>query len=79
MATKKLLDKNNPENTVVRVIFRGKFNDKYDCVGVLVREEKKMIRIAFSAKDNKMVDFLDVRKSKIVSIGIIHPSAIKNL
>jgi len=76
---KKLLDENNPENTVVRVVFRGRFNEEYECAGVLMREEDDLIRVAFNAKDDKVIDFLDIKRSEIVSIDISDPSKIEKL
>lgn len=76
MATKKLLDEHNPENTVVHVVFRGSDNKEYECIGVLMREGEGTIRVAFSAKDDKVVDFLDIKRSDIISIDIMDPSKI---
>lgn len=79
MIIKKLLDKDNPENTPVHVVFRGKFNEEYECVGVLMREEKKMIRIVFSAKNDKTVDYVDIKRADIISIEILNSSDIERL
>ena len=79
MTTKKLLDKNNPENTITHVIFRGKFNEQYECVGVLMREEKNSIRVAFGAKNDKVVDYVDIKRLDILSINILDSSKIKEL
>jgi hypothetical protein len=76
---KKMLDKNNPENTVVYVIFRGKFNEKYECVGVLIREEKNSIRIVFNVKNDKVVDYVDIKRVDVISIEILDSSSIKKL
>lgn len=77
--TKKLLDKNNPENTIAHVIFRGRFNEEYECAGVLMREEKKHIRVAFNAKNDVVKDYVDIKKSKIISIEVLKHSDIEKL
>lgn len=79
MLTKKLLDKNNPENTLAHVVFRGKFNEEYECVGVLMREEKDLIRIAFGAKNDKVVDYLDIKRPDIISIDVLDSLDIEKL
>lgn len=70
---KKLLDENNPENTVVHIILRASDNEEYECVGVLMREEEDFIRVVFTAKNDKVVDYLDIKRSDIISIGILDP------
>lgn len=76
---KKLLDKNNPENTIVHVAFKGRFGEEYECVGVLIKEEKDFVQIAFNAKNDKVKDFLDIKRSDISSINILDPSIIEKL
>ena len=44
-----------------------------------MREEKDMIRVAFNAKNDKIVDFLDIKRSDIVSIDIVDPLKIEKL
>jgi len=75
----RLLDKNNPENTVVCVVMRvEEDNDtEYECVGVLMEEDEDMIRVAFNAKNDKVVDDLKINRSNIIGIQIIDPSTIK--
>jgi len=70
----KVISKN--KNTVVRVIFEDRFKAKYECVGVLIKENKDSIRIAFNAKNDRVVDFIDVKQSNIIKIDIIDPSCI---
>jgi len=76
---KKLLDENNPENTLVRVVLRGDDNEEYECVGVLFKEEEDMVRVVFNAKDDKVVDYLDIKRSDIISINVLDPSKIEEL
>lgn len=75
----KLLDKTNPENTIVRVVFRGKFNEEYECAGVLMIEKEGLIRVAFGAKNDIVVDYVDIKRKDIVSITIVNPSDVKKL
>ena len=72
---KKLLDKNNPENTVVHVVMHEeKDNDtEYECVGVLMKEEGDTIEIAFNAKNDVVVDDVKIKRSDILSIDIVDP------
>lgn len=81
MATKnkKLLDKSNSKNTIVHVAFNGKFNEEYECVGVLIKDEKNFIRIAFNAKNDKVIDYLDIKRSDIISINVLASSDINKL
>lgn len=76
---KKLLDENNSENTVVHVVLRGSDNEEYECVGVLVSEGLGIIRVGFSAKDDRVVDFLDIKRSDIVSVDLVDSSEIESL
>lgn len=76
---KKILDENNPENTIVRVIFFGSDKNKYECVGVLTKDEENLIRVAFNAKDNVVVDYLDIKRKDIVKIEVLNSSKIKSI
>ena len=76
---KKLLDKNNPENTIAQVVFLGSDKRKYECVGVLTKDEKNLIRIAFNAKDDVVVDYLDIERKNIIKIEILSPLKIKRI
>ena len=76
---KKILDKNNSKNTIVKVIFKGHFKEEYEGVGVLIREEKNSIRVAFNAKNNEIKDYLDIKRLDIISIDILDESKIKKI
>jgi len=76
---KKLLDKNNSENTIVKVIFRGDFNEEYECVGVLIKDEKHMIRVAFNSKNDKVVDYVDIKRKNIKKIDVVNSLDIEQL
>ncbi|MFA6270452.1 MAG: hypothetical protein WC657_04570 [Candidatus Paceibacterota bacterium] len=76
---KKLLNKNNPENTLVCVGFVNNFKEEFECVGVLIKEQKDSIRVGFSAKNDKLVDYVDIKRSDILNINILNSSSINKL
>jgi len=74
MATKKLLDENNPENTVVYIAFtspKDPEHGEYECVGALVRDEKDMVRVAFSTKNDVTEEYIHIQRPDILSIEIL--------
>ncbi len=82
MTIKKILNENNPENTIVHVVFYFKFNEKREeceCVGVLVREDVNSIRVAFNAKKDETVDYLDIERSDIINIDVLSLLNIEKL
>lgn len=82
METKKLRDENNQENTVVHVIFtlpKDPKREEYECVGVLVRDDTDMVRVAFNMKNDVVVDFIDIQRVDIVSIDVVDPVKIESL
>jgi len=72
----KLLNNNNPDNTVVRIILLGDDGEKYDCVGVLTKESPTMIRVSFNAKNDVVMDYLDIKRKEIIKIDVIGDSKI---
>jgi len=82
MATKKLCDKNNQESTVVHVVFtspKDPKRDDYECVGALVMDEKDMVRVAFSTKNDAVEEYIDIQRVDIISIDIVDPSKMEQL
>ncbi len=75
---KKFLDENNPENIIVHVVLRAT-GKEYECAGVLMIETENMIRVAFNAKDDKVKDYLDIKRTDIISINILKTSDIVEL
>lgn len=75
---KKLLKENKEENTIVRAMIRIK-EESYECVGVLVKEEKENLRIAFTAKEGTVKDHIDLKRKEVVSIEVIEPEKIKDI
>ena len=49
----------------------------YDCVGVLVRENSEVLEIAFSARNNTIHDYLEIKKNNIKNIRFIKEEDIK--
>lgn len=82
MTIKKQYNKNNPENTVVHVVFvspKDPKREEYECVGALVRDKKDMIRVAFSAKNDVVEEYIDIQRPDIVSINVLDNSKIEKL
>lgn len=77
----KLLDENNPENTFVHIVMRegGASDTEYECVGVLMEENEDIVRVAFNAKNDKVVDDLKINRSDVVSIKILNSSQIEKI
>ncbi len=77
----KLLDENNPENTIVHVVMReDKSSDtEYECVGVLMEENENMVRVAFNGKNDKVVDDLVIPRLDVISINVLDPSTLEDL
>ncbi len=76
---KNLLNKDNLENVIVHVVLHTNDNKEYECVGILMKEEKDVVRVAFNAKDDEVKDYLDINKADIVSIDILDSSEVKKL
>lgn len=82
MATKKSNENKNIENKIVHIVFVSSKHPElgeYECVGVLIKDEKDMVRVCFNAKDVVVKDYLDIQRSDIVSIDIIDPAQIEIL
>lgn len=82
MTKRKPQDKNDLENIVAHIVFISPKHPElgeYECVGALVRDEKDMVRIAFSAKNDIVEDYLDIQRADIVSIEILNTSEIEKL
>jgi len=79
-----LTEKDKGKNVVVEVHMWGgddiKYpREKYKCVGVLMKDEPEMIRVAFNAIKNKVKDALDIPRKDVISIRRIKKSEIKVL
>lgn len=82
METKKLRNENNPENIIVHIVFVSSKHPElgeYECVGALVRDEKDMVRVCFNAKNDQVVDYLDIKRAEIISIDVVDPTKIESL
>ncbi|VAW25291.1 hypothetical protein MNBD_BACTEROID04-1998 [hydrothermal vent metagenome] len=76
---KKILNKSDSENVITRIVLQDESKKEYELIGILMKEEKDMIRVAFNAKDDEVIDYLDIKKSNVVSINILTPSDIVEL
>lgn len=72
---KKLLDETSEENLVVHVIFCRE-GEEYECVGVLTKEEKTMIRVSFNAINDIVKDYIELERGEIISIEVVNASKI---
>lgn len=78
----KFLHKNDFENVIVKIIFTAiskNKKEKYQCVGVLVRDDKEVVRIGFNAINDNVKDYLDIKKVDVLDIIKVKPSEIKLL
>ena len=67
------------DNLIIRIIFIAEDENVYEAVGVLVKGEEKKIRIGFNAKNDVVVDFLDIDIENILKIEKISLNKIKTL
>lgn len=82
MTTRKLQAKNNQENIVVHVVFTSPKDPKreeYECVGALVMDEKDMVRVAFSTKNDVVEEYVDIKRADIVSVDVVDASKIEKI
>lgn len=71
---KKLLDENDPENTIVHVVFISENDPKkeeYESLCVLLKEDADTVTFSFNAKDDVVIDSLVLKRSEIVSIELL--------
>lgn len=55
------------KNIIVEVSFILD-NQKFMCVGVLMKESAEMIRVGFNARGSVVIDFLDIENQNIENI-----------
>lgn len=82
MEIKKLRNENNPENIIAHIVFVSSKHPElgeYECVGTLIRDEEDLVRVCFNAKNDQVVDYLDIHRVDIISIDIIDPAQIERL
>lgn len=61
------------ENIVVELHFFSSDNNKYQAGGVLAKIEEDYIQIAFNARNNTIIDFLNFSFKDIIDIKIVTP------
>lgn len=76
---KKYYPQNKKTDTVVEVCFLSPKKEKHICVGVLIKESEESVRIGFNAKNNKLVDFIDIYNKNILDIKELYNKEITKL
>ena len=67
------------DNIIVEVNFSAKDKNKYECVGALMHETDKKIRIGFNAKNNVVIDYLDINVKDIINIRKVSKKEIAKI
>lgn len=62
----------------MEVIFMRADDNEYKCVGVLTRESDEMIRVCFTARDDEVNDYLDIKNEDILKIKQIETQQINH-
>ena len=75
----KFSPENKKNNIVIELTVLDADKNKYKCIGVLMKEDDKALRIGFNAMNNTVVDYLDIETEQIVDIKLINPKDIKVL
>ena len=75
----KLPQTTQTENTIVHVTFTGADRVEYECVGVLIRDEAELIRVAFNAVHDHVRDFLDITRTDIISMQVVDPAQVEEI
>lgn len=65
---RKFYPERSKDNVYVEVEFSGSKNRNFIAAGVLIREEQDSLRVAFTAANDKIVDYLDIPVQSIKSI-----------
>jgi len=65
---KKLYPHERGQNIIVEVTFLSSTKDIFKCAGVLIKETDECIRVGFNAKDNQLVDFLDIDNKDLINV-----------
>lgn len=58
-------------NEVIEISTITKDNQSYYCVGALVEENSDVLKIAFSARNNTIHDYIEIKKKNIKNIRFI--------
>lgn len=70
---KRKITNKKSENTFVHIVMHGDDNKKYECAGALIKKGPESLRIAFSSKNNVVVDYIDIKKENIIKIDVVNP------
>ena len=74
----KFYPEKHKKNIIVEVDFTLD-NQKFKCVGVLLREDEEKIRVGFNAKNDEVIDFLDIKYTNLIEIKKIKNNLIKKI
>ena len=75
----KLFPNKSKNNIIVKVDFWSNNKNQYECVGVLMNETDKKIRIGFNAKNDVVEDYLDINTKNIINIRKISKKEIRKI
>ncbi len=65
------------ENELIRLKIKRDDGKLYECIGVLLREDAEKIRVAFNARNDVVIDYIDVSKIDIVRREKIDMSSVE--
>jgi uncharacterized protein YutE (UPF0331/DUF86 family) len=66
-----LTNHNDDDNKVIEISILEEDGQLYNCAGVLVKENSDVLEIAFSARNNIIHDYLEIKKEYIKNIRFI--------
>ena len=73
---KKLLSKTDTENVIVHAIFKNIPGKKCECIGVLMRDDKDGIEVAFNALEDRVIDSINISRSRLLSLKVVDEKSI---
>lgn len=66
------------KNEVVYVKIKGEDGFLYECVGVLMKDDLKYIKIAFNAHDDVVKDDIVIQKNQIIDLFTLDEKKLKS-
>ena len=66
-----LTNHNDDDNKVIEISILEEDGQLYNCAGVLVKENSDVLEIVFSARNNIIHDYLEIKKEYIKNIRFI--------
>lgn len=74
-----LTNHNDDDNKVIEISILEEDGQLYNCAGVLVKENSDVLEIAFSARNNTIHDYLEIKKEYIKNIRFIKEEDINKI